>query len=45
MITKKFYQKYLLVLFHYPPELVLEQYMNMSNPSDKNFDIREISLI
>ena len=31
MITKKFYQKNLLVLFYYPPELVLEQYMNMSN--------------
>ena len=23
MITKKHYQKYLLVLFYYPPELVL----------------------
>ena len=31
MITKKFYQKYLLVLFYYPPELVLRQYKNVSN--------------
>ena len=31
MITKKFYQKYLLVVFNYPPEWVLRQYMNMSN--------------
>ena len=31
MITKKFYQKYLLVLFSYPPEWVLRQYKNMSN--------------
>ena len=31
MITKNFYQKYLPVLFYYPPELVLRQYKNMSN--------------
>ena len=31
MITKKFYQKYLPVLFYYPPELVLRQYKIMSN--------------
>ena len=31
MITKKFYQKYLLVLFNYPPELVLSQDKNMLN--------------
>ena len=31
MITKKFYQKDLLVLYYYPPELVLRQYKNMSN--------------
>ena len=31
MITKKFYQKYLPVLFYYPPELVLRQYKTMSN--------------
>ena len=30
MITKKFYQKYLPVLFYYPPELVLRQYKTMS---------------
>ena len=31
MIMKKFYQKYLIVLFYYPPERVLRQYNNMSN--------------
>ena len=31
MKMKKFNQKYLLVLFYYPPELVLRQYKNMSN--------------
>ena len=31
MITKKFYQKYLLVLFNYPSDWVLRQYLNMSN--------------
>ena len=31
MISKKFYQKYLLVLFYYPPEWVLGKYMDMSN--------------
>ena len=31
MITMKFYQKYLPVLFYYPPELVLRQYKIMSN--------------
>ena len=30
MITKKFYQKYLPVLFYYPPELVLRRYKTMS---------------
>ena len=30
MITKKFYQKYLPVLFYFPPELVLRQYKTMS---------------
>ena len=31
MKTNEFYQKYLLVLFYYPPERVLRQYKNMSN--------------
>ena len=31
MLTKKFNQKYLPVLFNYPPEKVLRQYINMSN--------------
>ena len=31
MITKKFNQKYLLVLFYCLPELILRQYKNMSN--------------
>ena len=33
MITKKFYQQYLLDLFYYKPEWVLRQYIliNMSN--------------
>ena len=31
MIMEKLYQKYLLVLFCYPPKLVLGQYVNFSN--------------
>ena len=31
MVTKKYYQKYLLVLFYHPLEWVLRQYTNMSN--------------
>ena len=30
MIAKTFYQKYVLLLFYYPPEWDLRQYINMS---------------